>query len=242
MPVSWILSQGTFQGDIPQSLLELPDFRRATRNQMMAYLAIQECLKTVPESLLRNKERVGFVLGTSHGELDSTVSFLSELGVTGTARPFYFQSSLHHSILGFLTKTFGFTGPSLTVCNSYRSGEDAIRAAELLLQSVVDVVLVVGVDALVPKIAGPLLSMYPEGTKLSEGAGALLFAKDLANAGSTQVLARFKEQVFLSEYSGEAAPFGYDSSAVEILARNIASTKQIVIEKPGKTFSKLVWE
>lgn len=240
--MTWIASSGYFKGEIPQELHSNPEFRRATRNQMMAYLAIKECLEKIPAGALNHKERVGIVLGTSHGELDSTVSFLSELGLSGTARPFFFQSSLHHSILGFLTKVFSLTGPSLTVCNCHRSGEDAIQAALLLLESTVDLCLVVGVDALVPKIQGPLQSMYPAGTKLGEGAGVLLFANQVGKELAGCALAEFVEQSYLKEMSSEKVSSTYDSCAIEWVARSLAEKSEIVIEKPDHTGSKISWK
>lgn len=204
-----ILSAGYYKGEVPPELLREPDFRRASRNQIMTYLAVKECLKAVPQVVLENRERVGAVLGTSHGELESTVSFLSELGTSGTARPLFFQSSLHHSTLGFLTKLFSLTGPSLTVSHGPRSGEDALAVAQLLLHSAVDVCLVIGVDALVPKIQEAMRAMYPLGTILKEGAGALLLTRTGEGKQTPQGMRH--------------TPLHYDSSAVEALARQFGA-------------------
>lgn len=242
--MNWILSKGFFRGTIPENLSQQAEFRRATRNQMMAYLALQECFQSVPSEKWVHNPRLGIVLGTSHGELDSTVSFLGELGLSGTARPFYFQSSLHHSILGFLTKVFSLTGPSLTVCNCYQSGENALDAADLLLEGTVDACLVVGVDALVPKIAEPLLSMYPPETRLGEGAGALLIANARGKDQWGNAIACDLRQEKVGAVS-DAVPSLYDSSAIEWVAKRLTTASahsQVSIGKPDGTFSHLSWK
>lgn len=175
-----------------QALLPLEDdprFRNTTKNMMLAYLALNQIIGA---SALPQNE-TGLFVATGHGELEASVDFLKTLAVAGVARPILFQNSLHNSILGFLTRTFSLTGPSLTLSNRFFSGEDALDTAiGFLKNGRINYALVVGVDSIPRDLAAILPKMYPHELALGEGAAALL----LANENALRMLSAKPAEVF----------------------------------------------
>lgn len=118
-----------------------PELRRATRNMVAALEQVEALLATLPDGWLDAHRAIPVVVGTDDGELATTTAFLETLGRTGVARPFLFQSSLHHATLGFLSERLGLRGPGFTVCPA----ADAPALAEELLDDY-DEVLVITAD------------------------------------------------------------------------------------------------
>lgn len=229
----YILSAGLYDGRSLEEMQNQAEFRRATRNQIFAYLAIQAVLEPHAARLSTILPRLGLVVGTGHGELAVTKDFLGELGKSGVARPILFQNSLHNATLGFLTKAFSVMGPALTVSNLFFSGENAIDLATVLLESGdVDYCLAVGVDGLVPELAPSLRECYPHGTRLGEGAGALLLSRREISGCQAFLLAE------LTYGQGTPVPGVdfYDANGIEIIARH-QSAGEIVQRKPDGGFS-----
>jgi len=188
-----------------------PAFRRATRNMKLAVRAAEPVLKEYAGS----RERLGLVIATSHGELETTCQFLRELGESGTARPLLFQNSLHNATSGFLSTYFSITGPTFTVSNRYFSGENALELASLLIgQGSADACLVIGVDSAPGTLEKMLHKMYPEGTTLVGGAAALLVD---GKEGSVH-LQRIEYQAVGTHASLDPSPF-YDANAIEQVVR-----------------------
>lgn len=106
-----------------------PEFRRASKNMMLSWLAVSRVLDKYPDI---DKSKLGVVLATNYGELAITQEFLQTLCLSQMARPFLFQNSLHNATLGFLGLQFGLTGPSFTISNGVESGENAKALAETL--------------------------------------------------------------------------------------------------------------
>ncbi len=175
----YVIAKGIYEKESLENLFSQGEFRRATRNMGIAYLSMKKCVDTVTLHWEKIQSSLGAVLGTSHGELNATAEFLSELAISNTARPLIFQSSLHNATLGFLAKQFGVTGPTLTVSNLEYSGEEALEAAEtLLLSNTISFCLVTCCDLIPEKLSGPFSDMYPPQKNLKEGAATLLLANE----------------------------------------------------------------
>lgn len=192
---------GFYDGEDLSALQCQDVYRRATRSSILADIAVEKALQSG-----RPLGRLGLVLGTSHGELERTYDFLKEIYETDTARPLFFQNSLHQATLGFLTKRHSIVDTALSLTCGVESGNKALETAvDILNSNWVDACLVVGVDAYFPIVD----LLYPSG-KISEGAGALLLTKE--------------NGVLLSELNLRSNPTGlrnYDSNAIEKLARSL---------------------
>jgi 3-oxoacyl-(acyl-carrier-protein) synthase len=238
--IAAILATGVYRPETVDSLLAQPEFRRSTRNMALAYSTIQDlCERLPPNWLSANADRLAFVLGTSHGELDATVQFLTGLGASGMARPFVFQSSLHNATLGFLSQMLKLRGPAVTVSHHYYTGEDALTVGgDLLSDGSSEFALVVGIDGLISGTESAFQSTYPPGIKLTEGAGAVLLGR--ADEKSLPPLA------WLEKCSREKTTLSprlphYDANAVECLARAVRepSVRRLELPKPDQTLSVL---
>ncbi len=155
------------------------DLRKATRNMRMSYAVLTKLLQPFPRLMAEYQYEVGVVLGTGHGELETTKEFFKCYRQQGMARPLLFQNSLHNSTLGFLSQIFSFTGPTLTNSDHFFSGEKALETAMLLLkEKQILFCVALGIDALVPELSESLRLMYPAPVQLGEGCGAVLLASE----------------------------------------------------------------
>jgi 3-oxoacyl-(acyl-carrier-protein) synthase len=106
--------------------------RKATRNMIFAYSAFQNAFGGVcPPRVI--SPATALVVSSPYGEWGATLGFLDALALTQTARPLFFQNSLHHSTAGFLCNQFGITGASVTVSQSEASDQAAWDTALSLL-------------------------------------------------------------------------------------------------------------
>lgn len=166
----YVLATGTaLNADLTKYQRE-PDFRKATRNMLLGFAALEPILA-------KNYclERAGFVLGSSFGELQATQDFLSAFANQGIARPFLFQHSLYNATLGFLALKLRMRGPSVTTSQRHFTAESSLETASILIHSgACSLCLVVNVDARVLPLEPVIQKTFPEGTTLDEGASALL--------------------------------------------------------------------
>lgn len=207
----YLIAKGVYQGESLDSLLEKGDFRRATKNMCVAYLSMKYCVDALGEDWKVVQQNAGAVLGTSHGELAATANFLEEFGKNNTARPLVFQSSLHNASLGFIAKQFGITGPALTVSDKYRSGQEALEAAEILLsENICKFCFVTGVDLIPEQISSLFFKMYMDGKLPNEGAATVLLANE-------EGISCLKNSYSLKKWEmGAVNPsFKYDSDFIE---------------------------
>lgn len=217
----YVLSSAIADPNDLNSLVENPDFRRATGNMKLAYLAGCAALKSLPAGT--NLDNVGLIVGTSFGELNSTCDFLSGLALENVGRPLAFQNSLHHSTLGFLSRTMKVTGPGFTVSREYFSGEDAIELARVLIEEEVDYVLVVGVDTVVDRLADSYQERYKNRGGAYSGASAILFSK---HKGTSEFeLSEIKYNLPGSPWIPGEVP-GYDSDSVAKISLALDSVKE----------------
>lgn len=218
----FILNTAIFKEGQPPEASVSKELRRATRMMKMTHAVVQQALDPFPGL---DRAALGVVLGTGHGELETTNEFLHHYRTTGSARPILFQNSLHNATLGFLSQSFGLVGPALTNSDHYFTGEKSLELAMLLLhQRQALYCLVIGIDALVPKLAEPLQMLYPAGVSLKEGCGAILMA---GAEGVRRLNASPKATLRSISYGlGSKGEFAnseayYDSDAIEKLARQI---------------------
>jgi len=115
-------------------LQALPAFRKATRNMMLAYAAVEEALAATGQATT-DFATCALVFGSSYGEIETTFDFLRHLALEGIARPILFQNSLHNATPGFLTLALGIQGPSFTVSHHHLGAEKALELACDLLHS-----------------------------------------------------------------------------------------------------------
>src|SRR4051794_34871138 len=91
---AFILSAATAKPEDIEPYARDPKFRRATTNMKLAYACLDSALKEFRSEIAEDPSSFGVILGTSHGELGSTMEFLRDWATLGTPRPIAFQNSL----------------------------------------------------------------------------------------------------------------------------------------------------
>ena len=148
-----------------------PNFRRATKSMILATLAIEKTLTSLPVSLA--KENVSVVFASHVGEFQATLDFLG-----GTfPSPILFQNSLHNSILGFVSVALGLTGPTLTVSTAQLTEQSAKDVCESLLALTPYVILCL-VDAIPESFLEIYADKLPYTLKYNGKARCILYGKD----------------------------------------------------------------
>lgn len=138
-----VISAAAFRGEDLSTFTAPPAWRKATRNMVMAAASIQRALAKVPKVQVAGSMRVGFVLGSCSGELDTSVEFLSTWAKSAMARPVLFQNSLHNATTGFCSIQLQQIGPSFTVSSLENTPGECLALAEgLLREGLVDYCLV----------------------------------------------------------------------------------------------------
>ncbi len=247
-----VVSTGLARDKDLEPLKRQADFRKATRNMMLAWLAVEEALAPLGGVL---PEESAMVLGSGFGELEVTRNFLKGLADSGLARPLLFQNSLHNATLGFLAMKLELRGPSITLSNRCFTGENCLETAmQLLEQGPSRYCLAIGVDTLVPELAEALNAIYPVPVTIGEGAAALLLTNDEGLRQLTlPALATLHDVSYAWEDSatsdGTTRDFHgyYEADAVEKLARRLRDERSagalttLKLHKPDGTHSFLQW-
>lgn len=236
---AFILASALTDRSAVESLVSLPDFRRATVNMRMAYQVAKEVMQSIPAETPR--ERIALVVGTSYGELPSTYDFFAGLASEQIARPLAFQNSLHHSTLGFVSRMLKITGPGFTVSREYFTGEDALElGAQMLTAAGAEFAIVVGVDGIVDSVKALMQERIGERYQLGEGAGAVLLSAE--KRGARFALAIDSCPRSLRAVTPEHSQ--YDSDAIALLAQALQrpgfSGGEIALNKPNGRQSKLI--
>lgn len=149
-----------------------PEFRRATRAMRICADLVDSLLKASPVS---DRSRLGIILGTSLGELETTTEFLSTMATANLARPLLFQNSLHNATTGFLTLHFKITGPSATISNRTQSSSDTLDLALSWIQDgAADSVLAITADLQVQSL--------PHSRNMGEHASGLLLSSSASGS------------------------------------------------------------
>lgn len=142
-----------------QAAIEAGKRRRMPRLAQMCVVAAREALGLVPgvapaeaEALRRHgAARIGVVLGTGLGGLDSTIEFVRSIIASGVAAasPAVFPYTVMNASSGILAIELGLTGPNITVNHRELSLPEAIATgAELIATDRADAVLCGGCDEL----------------------------------------------------------------------------------------------
>lgn len=208
-----------------------PELRKATELMLLAHAAATSALA----SLSLPRERLGLVVGSGQGELETTKEFYKALARENLARPFLFQNSLHHSTTGLLSQALGLTGPAVTVSEGFYTAEAALgAAADLLAAGLCDGCLVVCADTLVPDLGPGLSPRYPEGFARGEGAAAMLVAKNAAGASFAFSLPTIRTQ---ADRRFPQLPGYYDADGLARLIEGRATGAQLTLAKPDGTAS-----
>ena len=234
-----IIGMGTAKGKDLASLKAKPEFRKATVNMTSASASQDEALSPFSGELTsENLNSSVLILGSSHGELETTVSFLDYLSQSGVARPLLFQNSLHNSTLGFLTMRLHLTGPALTVSNRFYTGEDCLDLALTLLhERERPFCVVTAVDSRVPQLDIDSLA-GPRG----EGAATLILTRQETAEKKGWAPLAYLDRIDYSKVLKKAdltGPAGshpaYDSDALERLIEHLRSdtlATDLTLHKP----------
>lgn len=93
--------------------------------------------------------RVGVIIGSTFGMLDSQEKFLKMLYRTGKGSPMYFQQTANNLPSGIIAYKYRIDGINLTLYNGWTAGLDAIiLAGQLISSAQVDIVIAGGIDIL----------------------------------------------------------------------------------------------
>lgn len=229
------------------------ELRKASRNMLMAYAVVKKLLTAVPWLMAEFQAQLGVILGTGHGELQTTKEYLKSYRQQKAARPLLFQNSLHNSTLGFLSQAFAFTGPAITNSDRFFTGEKSLETAMLLLNEKQALFcLVIGIDALVPELEEPMRLMYPANLTLGEGCGAILLAGEvgmerLQEKRPTGCLSLGQLNEINYEQSGNSHEWTesecyYDSDAIEKFVLELAkpsASGKLSLHKPDGSQSHI---
>ena len=235
-----LIAYGTAHAGNLEPYKNLPEFRKATINMTLAAASFDEAFAQAPyllESQYVNS--AGLVLGSSYGELGTTISFLEQLSQSQMARPLLFQNSLHNSTLGFLTMRLKLQGPAMTVSNSLVTGENCIElAATLLNDKALPYCVVTAVDSIVTGLH--LDDGHSIGSS-GEGAATLIVTtREQAQLRQWPALAYLKRIEYhqASERASKDAnePNAYHSDAIEKLIGHLRSgvkANTLTLRKPN---------
>jgi 3-oxoacyl-(acyl-carrier-protein) synthase len=157
-----------------KTLLDGIDARRTSRVSRFALAATRLALA---EARLDETETAGFVLGTEHGDLHSTVEFADGYLRGGQAglSPLLFPSTVMNTMASATTIAVGTRGPSVTFNVRTVGGELAVaRAAQTIASGRLEVALTGGVDGRYPVVERALAELGAGSETRGEGATVLV--------------------------------------------------------------------
>jgi 3-oxoacyl-[acyl-carrier-protein] synthase II len=115
--------------------------RQGRRLDRLGLFAVAACRRALDDAKLdvdaRNGDRIGVVLGTGIGPVDSTEAFsvpVLERG-PGAANPAVFPNTVYNAAAGQVAMLLGTRGPTSTVTAAHAAGAAALCVAEDLLRS-----------------------------------------------------------------------------------------------------------
>ncbi len=171
-----ILGAGVIQPPDLTNFTVPHEWRKATRNMIMAVKSMEQALMQAPMLMERRRSDLGLIIGTNSGEIETSAEFITTLTRTGVARPLLFQNSLHNATAGFASIHFGITGPVFSLSDRQRTPIESMYLADLLLtENTCGAVIVTLVE--VHKVMADYI-----GETVPEGACTLIFgSKQMAD-------------------------------------------------------------
>lgn len=130
-----------------------------------------------------NRERIGVILGTGVGPMESMEEFAVPLLDEGpaAANPAVFPNTVYNAAAGQVAIKIGVIGPTSTVCAGHAAGAHALTyAADLLRTDHADAMVALAADALTDTVAdayADLGVLGPDGFPLAEAGVALLLER-----------------------------------------------------------------
>ncbi len=192
----------------PAGVLPARNRRRLDRLGLLAIAASQRALADAGfEVTEANGDRVGVVLGTGLGPVESIETFtvpVLEEG-PGAANPAVFPNTVYNAAAGQVAMHLGTRGPTSTAPGSHAAGAAALCLAyDMLRAGRADALLCVGVD--VPSdLARQVYARIPllRRLRLAEGGVALMLERrSVARARGARVLATVAGRAITSDAAG----------------------------------------
>jgi len=123
-------------------------------------------------------------MGTGWGALSETVDFLQQLDDTGQRfpSPTDFVGSVHNGVASQIAIHFGATGANVTTSGGDYSFEQALLAADSLLENTGQSALLLAADEGHERLSPLLDPSIQPGSDLADGGGALYVSRDSGNA------------------------------------------------------------
>lgn len=175
VPVTGTLDLAAISENLPPALVRR--LKRLPRMTLALALAAQK------DSGLEEKPSSVF-MGTGWGALSETYDFLTRLADSGEQfpSPTDFVGSVHNGPAAQAAMMFGATGANITTSGGDCSFEQALLAAELMMQEGSGSCLVIGADEGHPTLSPLLDPSIAPGDTLADGGGALALSRNSAGA------------------------------------------------------------
>ncbi len=158
--------------------------RRMDRLGVFSVVASQLALQSAKLELEdSNRNRVGVILGTGIGPMESMERFSRPLFEDGpqAANPAVFPNTVYNAAAGQVAMNLGAVGPTTTLTAGHAAGASAIvYATDLLARGQADAMLALGADTLTAAVIDAyraIGALGPDGYALSEAGVALLLER-----------------------------------------------------------------
>lgn len=141
----------------PQQYLDRKEARRRDRYQQLATVAANEAMQNAGLTITdENRERVGIILGTGVGGIQTLVEQEHVVMEKGLRRisPFAITMIMPNGAAGMLAIDYGIHGPSTTITTACAAGCDAVgHAFKAIRQGELDAVLTGGSESILTSVA-----------------------------------------------------------------------------------------
>lgn len=133
----------------PSDFVSQSNERKMDRLSQISVATARLALNDAGVKKIKNKERVGVVLGTAYGSLKSTTQYLKGLIDYGPSRtnPYIFPNTVTNAPASYIAIELGLKGPNVTVTHKQSSAEHAIfYGYNLLCSKKADIIIAGGCD------------------------------------------------------------------------------------------------
>ena len=158
--------------------------RLIRRLKRLPRMTLSLASRAFENSSLDNQKPGAVFMGTSWGALSETHDFLTRLEESNEQfpSPTDFVGSVHNGPASQVAILFGATGPNITTSGGDYSFEQALFAAELMLDDSAGPALILGADEGHEKFSPLLDPSITAGTALADGGGALCVNRETKGA------------------------------------------------------------